>query len=65
MEITNVTYGGGDSWAAASARPRVLPPRLVTTGVEVCPQRRHALGTSFEKFAIAKGWGSSVLRPPV
>jgi hypothetical protein len=71
MEITRMTYGGGDSWAAASARLRVLAPHVLTAGVGVCPQRGDALGTSVKTFVGKKfrtdksTLGSHVLRPPV
>jgi hypothetical protein len=76
MEITKMTYGGGDSWAAASARLRLVAPRPFAAGVEVCPQRDDALGMtvvtfnvktfSGTKFGTDKHClGSPVLRPPV
>jgi hypothetical protein len=71
METTTMTYGGADSWAAASARLRVRTPRPLTAGVGVCPQLSDAIGmfvktVSVHKFDTDKNiLGSPVLRPPV
>jgi hypothetical protein len=71
MEITTMTYGGGDSWAAVSARLRVGAPRPFSGGVEVCPQRDGVFGLSVKTVSARKLHtdknilGSPVSRPPV
>ena len=71
MEITKMTYGDGDSWAAASARLRVVAPRPLTTRVEVCPQLDDVTGMTVTPFSGKKfhtdknTLGSPVSRPPV
>jgi hypothetical protein len=71
MAITKMTFGGGDGWAAASARLRVQTPRPLMAGLGVCPQHGNAFSVfvktvSVQKFDTDKNiLGSPVSRPPV
>lgn len=73
MEITKMTYGGGDSGrAATSARLRFIAPRPASVRGEVCPQAGGTVQAGDTVQLVSPLFrthkyplGSPVLRPPV